>query len=79
MAAKGLDDNGAALPFAERPFCGAITRQLLSCRNRVVPGRLRCRFHGGFSTGPKTAQGKARIATAQRLRWEKWRAAKTSE
>jgi ABC transporter substrate binding protein len=29
----------------------------------------RCRFHGGLSTGPKTAEGKARIAEAQRRRW----------
>jgi hypothetical protein len=28
-----------------------------------------CRFHGGLSTGPRTAEGKARIAEAQRRRW----------
>ena len=78
MAAKGLDDKGEALPFAERPHCGAITRQLFSCRNRVLPGKMRCHFHGGLSTGPNTAEGKERIAAAQRLRWARWRAAKSS-
>jgi hypothetical protein len=29
---------------------------------RVVPGKRRCRFHGGLSTGPKTKAGRARIA-----------------
>jgi DNA invertase Pin-like site-specific DNA recombinase len=34
----------------------------------------RCRFHGGLSTGPRTAEGKARIAEAQRRRWQRERA-----
>ncbi|MGO8839958.1 MAG: HGGxSTG domain-containing protein [Methyloceanibacter sp.] len=29
---------------------------------RVEPGKRRCRFHGGLSTGPRTAEGRARIA-----------------
>jgi hypothetical protein len=29
----------------------------------------RCKFHGGLSTGPKTAEGQAKIAEAQRKRW----------
>lgn len=71
----GLDENGNPLTRPERPLCGAMTRRLLVCSNRVVPGKIRCRFHGGLSTGPKTANGKARIAAAQNLRWVKWRAA----
>ena len=31
----------------------------------------RCRLHGGKSTGPKTPEGRARIAAAQRLRWQR--------
>lgn len=73
----GLNDKGDPLPYLDRPICGAMTRQLFVCANRVVPGKLRCRFHGGLSTGPKTAEGKERIAQAQRLRWAKWRAQKT--
>jgi hypothetical protein len=29
------------------------------CRNWAVPGKRRCRLHGGLSTGPKTPAGKA--------------------
>jgi hypothetical protein len=31
----------------------------------------RCRLHGGKSTGPKTPEGRARIAEAQRARWQR--------
>jgi hypothetical protein len=33
----------------------------------------RCRQHGGLSSGPKTAEGRARIAEAVRARWARWR------
>ena len=49
--------------------CGAKTRKGTPCRAKSEPGRKRCRFHGGLSTGPKTAEGLARIAEAQRRRW----------
>lgn len=32
------------------------------CRRPPIKGKKRCRLHGGLSTGPKTAEGKARIA-----------------
>jgi transcriptional regulator with XRE-family HTH domain len=56
-----------------RVICGAKTRKGLSCRNKSEAGKARCKFHGGKSTGPKTAEGKARIAEAQRKRWAAWR------
>jgi hypothetical protein len=34
------------------------------CRNWAVRGKKRCRLHGGFSTGPRTAEGKARTVAA---------------
>jgi hypothetical protein len=34
------------------------------CRNWPVRGKKRCRLHGGFSTGPKTSEGKARTIAA---------------
>jgi hypothetical protein len=43
---------------------------------RVEPGKRRCRFHGGLSTGPKTTAGRAKIAEAQRRRWSAFRAAR---
>ena len=45
-----------------RPICGAKTRQGRPCIRRAVAGKLRCPNHGGLSTGPKTAEGKARVA-----------------
>jgi hypothetical protein len=75
--ARGLGDDGKPLPLSARPFCGAKARGVgKACRQRVLPGKLRCRYHGGLSTGPKTAEGRARIAAAQRLRWERFRAAR---
>jgi hypothetical protein len=55
--------------------CGAKTRKGQPCRNKSEPGRQRCKFHGGRSTGLKTPEGRARIAEAQRRRWDVWRAA----
>lgn len=44
-----------------RVVCGARRhRDGQPCRARSEPGKRRCRFHGGRSTGPKTAEGKAR-------------------
>jgi hypothetical protein len=34
------------------------------CRNWPVHGKKRCRLHGGFSTGPRTPEGKARTIAA---------------
>lgn len=56
-----------------RVICGAkTTRKGTPCRNMSEPGRTRCKFHGGRSTGPKTAEGRERIAAAQRRRWARW-------
>jgi len=72
--ALGLRGNRSPLPRKERPVCGARNRQGKPCAVRVEPGKRRCRFHGGLSTGPKTAAGRARIAEAQRRRWSAQRA-----
>ena len=78
MLALGLTDRGDPLPRRKRPRCGAKTRAGGACKVRVEPGKRRCRFHGGKSTGPKTAEGRARIAEAQRQRWAAWRAARSA-
>src|SRR4051812_14616725 len=62
MREIGLDGNGAPLRRRERPKCGARNRQGEPCAVRVEPGKARCRFHGGLSTGPRTAEGRARVA-----------------
>lgn len=53
--------------------CGSRTRNGGKCKARPVNGKRRCRYHGGLSTGPKTPEGKARIAEAQRRRWKAFR------
>lgn len=58
-----------------RVTCGAKTRKGSPCRHESEPGKRRCKFHGGRSTGAKTPEGRARIAEAQRQRWTRFRAA----
>lgn len=59
--------------YSQRQTCGARTRKGTSCRARAINGKGRCKFHGGMSTGPRTPEGRARIADAQRKRWAKGR------
>jgi hypothetical protein len=61
MAELGLAGDGTQLRRKDRPRCGARTRKGVPCLVMVEPGKRRCRFHGGLSTGPRTAEGKARI------------------
>ena len=59
---------------ARRPvICGAKTRKGTTCRNKSEPGKQRCKYHGGCSTGARTPEGLARISEAQRRRWARWR------
>lgn len=48
----------AELKAKERVNCGARTRSGNPCRCKSVPGKRRCKWHGGCSTGPRTAEGK---------------------
>jgi hypothetical protein len=59
---------GPKLTGRSRKLCGARTRSRngAPCQCKVVPGRTRCRFHGGLSTGPRTPEGKARCAEGVR-------------
>ncbi|CAB4346920.1 unannotated protein [freshwater metagenome] len=68
MTAVGLRGDGASLPRKLRPICSARNREGDRCGVRVEPGKRVCRFHGGLSTGPRTAEGRARIAEAMRKR-----------
>ena len=58
------------------PRCGAKTRTGQPCKRKVVLGRTRCPNHGGLSTGPTTAAGKAQSAENGRKRWAGRRAQK---
>ncbi|MEL6642747.1 MAG: HGGxSTG domain-containing protein [Pseudomonadota bacterium] len=72
----GLNEKGFPLLKLQRPFCEATTRNGTPCKARVIPGKRRCRLHGGASTGPTSLAGRRRIAEAQQRRWQKWRAEK---
>ena len=48
--------------------CGARKRFGTPCRGIPVIGKRRCRMHGGKSTGPRTDEGRARIAASNRRR-----------
>jgi hypothetical protein len=54
--------SGLAPPKAVlRVPCGARRRRDgLPCEALSVPGKRRCRWHGGASTGPRTDEGRAR-------------------
>ena len=46
-------------------LCRAKTRSGGQCQRAGNPKNGRCHLHGGASTGPKTAEGRSRIAAAQ--------------
>ena len=45
--------------------CGAGTKAGTPCQRHAVKRTGRCARHGGRSTGPRTEEGRARIAAAQ--------------
>ncbi len=53
------------LGLAQR--CGARTRAGCPCRAPAIRSKLRCRMHGGRSTGPRTPEGIARIRAARTI------------
>ena len=60
-----LPDWRTTLPLAQAcPRCGARTRKHQPCKSPAMPNG-RCRMHGGASTGPRTAEGLARVAAAR--------------
>ena len=61
------------------PQCGATTRKGTPCKCQAVLGRTRCKLHGGMSTGPKTAEGRAKIAESNRARAAKQRATRLEQ
>jgi hypothetical protein len=60
--------------YMTAPRCGARNRKGTPCRCPAMRNG-RCRLHGGWSTGPKTAEGIERIRRARTkhgLRSQKW-------
>lgn len=66
MANNNLEKGIPWCSCPKRPLqrCGARTRRGTACQKPPLAGKKRCRLHGGLSTGPRTAGGKARIAAA---------------
>ncbi len=63
MARKlaALEVQRAKQKATRRVTCGARRhRDGQPCQAKSEPGKRRCRFHGGRSTGPRTPDGKAR-------------------
>lgn len=69
LATKALIE-GKPYTEPERPTCGARTRTGAPCKRKPVPGKQRCRNHGGLSTGARTVEGKARALACLKLRWK---------
>jgi hypothetical protein len=51
---------GADIMKNAKIICGAKTRKGTPCKNTRLYKNGRCKNHGGLSTGPRTAEGKAR-------------------
>ena len=62
-------EERARLREVRRQPCGAKTRAGHPCQRKGLGRGGRCPNHGGASTGPKTPEGRQRIAEAQRRRW----------
>jgi hypothetical protein len=60
VGACAKDSGEKGHESAPRVPCGARRRRDgLPCKALSVPGRRRCRWHGGASTGPRTGEGRA--------------------
>lgn len=74
-----LNGNPPALPFghgSSARLCGASrSGGRATCRAPAMANG-RCRCHGGLSTGPKTAEGRARCAAAKTKHGRETRAAR---
>jgi hypothetical protein len=75
VMSQPLEGRPRRLPRHLRPRCSAHRRDGRRCQAKVVwdtehdrPRNTKCRVHGGASTGPRTPEGKQRIAESNRLR-----------
>ncbi|MHB8160595.1 MAG: HGGxSTG domain-containing protein [Thermoleophilia bacterium] len=80
---KNLPTHQARPPKSDRPRCGAMTRKGKPCMMAALwlpcetqPRNGKCRLHGGLSTGPNTAAGKAAIVQNNKRRAALIRAAR---
>lgn len=74
-----LNGNPPAPPFghgSSARLCGASRSHGRGTCKAPAMANGRCRCHGGLSTGPKTAEGRARCAAAKTLHGRETRAAR---
>ena len=80
--ARMLDVLSTPAEAATGPICGAMTRGGTPCQCAPEAGAMRCRTHGGASTGPRTIEGREKVADAQRVaqsaRWALFRVQRTA-
>ena len=72
-ASRAASAARSSVAAVARPTCGARCRDGHPCAAPAVwcaatrrPRNGRCRVHGGLSTGPRTVEGRARVAAATR-------------
>lgn len=67
--AKKTDSMNQFLTLGGRVLCNQCqarsSRTKMQCRAPALAGKRVCKTHGGRSTGPKTAEGRARCAQAK--------------
>ena len=54
----------AAIDRGERIKCGARRKIGKACKHWALPGKNRCKHHGGMNTGPKTIEGRIKQLSA---------------
>lgn len=65
--------RGVPIGATHPDLCGARTKAGHPCRAMKLPGRKRCRWHGGASTGPRTEAGKAKVSeNLTKARAKRW-------
>lgn len=69
MTRPGYTRRGVPPNYAgdDPALCNARTKSGRPCRALALRGG-RCKWHGGLSTGPKTAEGKAKVTLNLRRR-----------
>ena len=63
----------------ERITCGAKTRTGAPCKRKPIPGKKRCRNHGGLNRSDRTPQGRINAGIGLRAWHAARRAAKIAE
>jgi hypothetical protein len=79
LARKCAAEERARLREPRNRLCGARTRAGQPCRRKGLGKVGRCPNHGGMSTGPKTPEGRARLAALLKARWALSRASALQE